>query len=110
MKESETQKAILDYLALKKIFAWRNNTGAQIIRNADGSTRFLRFGKKGSADILGIMPDGKFLAIEVKGKKGVVSLDQTNFLVEIKRNNGVAMVAYSLDDVMKVIETYKTKL
>jgi hypothetical protein len=27
MKEADTQRAILDYLALRKHFAWRNNSG-----------------------------------------------------------------------------------
>jgi hypothetical protein len=46
-KESEIQKAILQYLAARRILAWRMNTGA-----VKTETRFFRFGSPGMADIL----------------------------------------------------------
>lgn len=54
---------------------------------------------KGVADILGIMPSGSFLAIEVKTKTGLVSLEQKAFLKQIEGNRGIAFVARCLEDV-----------
>jgi hypothetical protein len=44
VKESEVQKQILDYLALKGIFHYRNNSGAFV----DAQKHFYRFGALGS--------------------------------------------------------------
>ena len=104
-KESNIQKAILEYLALKKIYAWKNHSTG--IFNAKGGG-FIPTGKPGVSDILGIMPDGKFLAIEVKKKGGKVSDYQIAFIKDIILNNGIAFVAYSVDDVIKTLSQQKT--
>ena len=46
-KESEIQRAILDYLAAKHILAFRMQVGA-----VKADTRFFRFGTPGMADVL----------------------------------------------------------
>lgn len=98
--ESDVQKQILEYLAWKHIFVWRQNSGATVYEDKNGNQRFVRYASiNGISDIMGILPDGRLLAIEVKrvGKKP--SDDQKKFLAAIKKNNGVAILAYSLDDV-----------
>jgi hypothetical protein len=45
----------LRYLEIRGIYHWRNSTGAVRI----GPGRFMRFGKVGSSDILGVLPGGK---------------------------------------------------
>src|SRR5438876_1170141 len=47
MKESDIQRQILDYLALRRIFHYRNNSGAFV----DSKKHFYRFGALGSPDI-----------------------------------------------------------
>jgi hypothetical protein len=61
VKESETQKQILDYLALKRIFHYRNNSGAFV----DSQKHFYRFGALGSPDIICVIK-GQYVGIEVK--------------------------------------------
>jgi hypothetical protein len=63
----------------------------------------LAFGEKGISDILGCSPDGKFVAIEVKKPGGKPTPEQWDFIDAVKRNQGIAFVAYSLDDVMRTI-------
>ena len=94
--EGAVVKAILDYLAVRRIYAWRNQTGATRI---DDGKRFIRFGHVGSSDILGILDDGRFLAIEVKGPKGRASMAQLVFLAEIAKRGGLAFVAWGVEDV-----------
>jgi len=56
---------------------------------------------RGISDILGILPDGRFLAVEVKTKKGRVSPEQQVFLDRINALHGVGFVARSIEDVEK---------
>jgi hypothetical protein len=99
-KESDIQKAILKFLHIKGVFVFKvHNTGIwdpnrKVFRTLQNSC-------KGIADILGILPDGRFLAIEVKTKSGRLSVDQKAFLENINRNNGVAFMARGIDDVIE---------
>ena len=95
--EHEIQNEIMAYLVSNKIFAWRQNTGAISIKD-----RFIRFGLKGTSDILGIYK-GIFLAIEVKTAQGKLRKEQVFFLRKIKDQGGIAIVARSLDDVKCVL-------
>lgn len=54
----------------------------------------------GVSDILGIYK-GKFLAIELKAPKGKPSLAQVDFLDRVRSEGGIAILAYSLEDVIK---------
>jgi hypothetical protein len=59
----------------------------------------MSFGLKGSADILGCLPDGRFLAVEVKAARGVLSPEQREFLADIKALGRMAVVAKSWADI-----------
>lgn len=84
--ESEVQKECLSILTLYNIFHWRQNSGGL---KGGYKTSYIN----GVSDILGILPDGRFLAIECKRSKGgIVSEDQKRFLSNIEKNNGVALV------------------
>ncbi len=104
MKENEIQKTIIDYLLLNQIFCWRNNTGVARYQDRNGESRFIKYGKVGSSDIIGILPDGRFLAIEVKAPGKEPTERQAEFLQSIAENNGVAIVATSLNEVINDIE------
>jgi len=64
MKESNVQRQILDYLALKHVFHYRNNSGA--FQRDDG--HFYRFGALGSPDIICVV-DGRYVGIEIKQRR-----------------------------------------
>jgi hypothetical protein len=97
--EKEIQKAILDYLKFRGLFAWRNNTGGFI----DKRDHYYTFGKKGSGDILGLTKDGRFFSIEVKVPGKNPTPEQTEFINNVIVNNGIAFVARSIDDVQKFL-------
>lgn len=86
---------MLSYLAHLGIFAWRQNQG---MTTEHGRVRSFR-GLKGVSDVLGILPDGRFLAIECKAATGNPSPEQIAFLEAIRARGGVAFVARSLEDV-----------
>jgi hypothetical protein len=59
----------------------------------------MSFGLKGSSDILGLLPGGRFLAVECKAEHGRLSPEQQEFLSDIKAMGGMAIVAKSWTDV-----------
>lgn len=93
----------LDWLRLMGFFAWRQNTGSVKFKGTTGKDRFVKFGFRGISDILGVLPDGKFLAVETKRRDGVLSEDQTAFLGQVQAKGGVAIVAYCLDDLCEAL-------
>ena len=96
MEENKIQKDIMDYLKMNNVFHFRNNTG----RRGNVS-----YGFPGSADILGLLPNGLFLSIEVKTETGIQSDKQKEFEKNIAKNNGIYILARSLDDVIKGLQT-----
>lgn len=103
--EKELQKQIINWLNLQGFFAWCNNTGA-VFSEYKGRKRMIKFGLKGSSDILGIIPGGLFLAIEVKVKYAKPTIDQDMFLNLITEKGGVAMWVSSLDEVIEKLKDY----
>ena len=57
----------------------------------------MRFGLPGAPDIIGILPDGRFLGIEVKIPKGRVSEDQEAFRAAAIRSGALVFTAWGLD-------------
>jgi len=103
--EKPIENLILNYLELKNIFAFKiQRTGIWDAKKNIFRRSSNRHHICGISDILGILPDGRFLAIEVKSAKGVVSGEQRDFINKINNSKGVAFVARSLDDVIKVLE------
>jgi hypothetical protein len=98
MPEGLVLASILEYLKLRNVYAWRNNSGRR------GK---VSFGKVGSSDIIGILDDGRWLAIECKGPDGEPTFEQLDFLAEIAKRGGVAFVARSIADVEKHLSTKK---
>ena len=85
----------LRYLEKRGIYHWRNSVGSVQIRPG----QWYRFGKVGSSDILGCLPGGRFLAVEVKSQGGRLSPEQKQFLAEIRGLGGLVVVARSYRDI-----------
>jgi hypothetical protein len=93
--ENRVKAGVLKYLKLRQIKAWSNPSGAVRIRPG----KFMSFGLKGSSDILGILPGGRFIAVECKARGGRLSPEQRTFLTDIKALGGLAIVAKSWTDI-----------
>jgi hypothetical protein len=90
----------LQYLEIRGIYAWRNNTGAVRI-NPD---RFMRFGKVGSSDILAVLPGGRFLAVECKAPDGGrLSPKQKQFLDAVRELGALALVVQGWEELDRVL-------
>lgn len=86
----------LRWLHRQGAFTWRNNTGTAWL---DG--RPVSFGYPGSADITGILRDGRRLEVECKTIIGKQSDKQKQFQQEIEANNGVYLLVHSVDELIK---------
>ncbi len=104
VKETAIQKAILQYLQIRQIFAWRQNNGAVY----DPTRRAFRSGssRKGVPDIIGILPGGRALLIEVKTPTGKASPEQAAFHDIARRLGALVIVARRVADVTAVLEAY----
>lgn len=98
-KETPLVKACLAHLHIRGIVAWRNNTGA--VKTGD---RFIRYGAVGSPDIIGLLPNGRFLGVECKVGKRKQTPDQVAFGEAITNSGGVYIVARTVDDVADMLD------
>jgi len=101
VNEKDLQKGILDYLRSLKYEAFKFPS-VGIYRKATDS--YIRQPKRGISDIIACSPVGQFVAIEVKTKGNNASPEQLEFLNEIRKRGGIAILAYSLDDVIKALD------
>ena len=102
-KESEIRTSIQLWLNMKGIFNWREWQG--------------QFSVRGVPDIIGILPGGKTLGIEVKlprwkppkegSKQYKHYFEQKQFIENIRKSNGVAFFATSIEDVESQLQIVK---
>lgn len=113
MKESNIQSLILLALSNAGCIVWRCETAGvwvgRVIHSQRSTVtladaRMIQAGlTKGGADIIGIAPDGRFLAVEVKTATGRVRPEQAKFLQAVKDAGGIAGVARSVEDALKLL-------
>lgn len=78
---------------------WNNRTGA--VKTA--SNFFQRYGLKGSGDIIGCSPDGRFACFEIKTGSAVQNKHQKAFERAISKRNGVYLLIRSMDQLKEFL-------
>jgi hypothetical protein len=101
LTEHAIQSQILDYLKAKRIFHWRNNSGA-MKSSYRGKSRFMHFGAVGSPDIF-VVVKGKIVGFEVKGQGKYPSEAQVHFGDSLTKAGGFYYVVRSLDEVTNIL-------
>jgi len=98
MTEIELQREILSYLSARGICAWRANSG-YVKKN-------VKLSPDGTPDVIGYLPDGRFLGIEVKlpGKK--LRNSQELWLAKAEWAGCAVLVAYSVEDVAEMLDVW----
>ena len=105
--EKAIENHILRWLNMSGIFAWKNQSVGiydpvkKIYRRSNNPYHI-----KGVSDILGILPDGRLLAIEVKSATGKASEEQKAFIDKVNGSGGVGFIARSLDQVIEYLRPY----
>lgn len=108
MSEQKLVNEIKSYLNSQGYFVWRNNSGVTRSTYTDRRgirrDRMWRSGVRGASDIIGITPNGKFIAIECKVGYNKPTPHQDLFLNEVKTRGGIAGVVKSLDELLVLID------
>lgn len=94
MTEKEIERSILDWLSARNFICFKHDPAGYY-----SGRRLSRHRISGVSDILGILKNGTFLAIEVKTETGKLSEKQFEFINTINETGGVAFVARSTMDV-----------
>jgi len=103
VSEQNIQKEIFDYLKSKNFIVFKHRNVGIFVQKT-GKYIPLPTGEHGISDVIGCSPSGRFIAVEVKKKGGKPSDHQIEFLRRIKASGGIAILAYSLDEVRAVID------
>lgn len=98
-READIQKVCIQWLQAKGFFPIRvNSAGIKV-----GDRYFRANSQPGCSDVLCCAPDGGFVAIEFKRPKGKPTEQQKQFLGEIVRRNGLALVVSSVDQLEQAL-------
>jgi hypothetical protein len=115
MLEKQLQNLVLDWLASVGVMAWPN-AAVSVFDPRRGKFRKSnnKHHRNGIPDILGVMPCGRMLGIELKrpppGKRAEKTLwnmcseDQQDFIEEASRRGALCFVADSLETVQQRIQ------
>ena len=74
---------------------------------ADATGRPMRCGPVGMSDLIGIVQGGRWLAIECKTGKGVLTPDQDRWQSLVRKMGGIAGVARGEEDAVRLYEEAK---
>jgi len=96
--EGQLKLAICQYLESRGYCFWVNS--APWVRGRKATSPYASIGV---ADVIGLTKEGKLFAIEVKAKGGKVAPHQARFLERVQVSKGIAIVAYTLENVSSVL-------
>lgn len=99
MKEQDLVNTILDWLRSHGAWAIRVNSGSMPIEQANGRRRIFRGAPSGTPDIIACWPGGLMMGIECKMPGNKPTPLQAATLDTIRDADGLAVVAYSVEDV-----------
>jgi hypothetical protein len=100
--EGRIQLAVIKALQKAGVYCWRNNNGATYDPKIN-RYRSNPLAKKGIADIVGILPDGRHLEVEVKTKTGKLSPEQVMHGKRVRELGGTYIIARSVEDVKELL-------
>lgn len=107
-KESPRVTAILKALTLRGIWAWRANSGTQVI-NATLRTRrrVIKGAPAGTPDILLVLPGGLLCGLEVKTEEGTQRPSQRLWQAKAERYGVRYAVVRSIVEALAVVDSWR---
>lgn len=91
MSEGHVVNACIKACFALGCYVWRNNTGAA--RMPGTGNRPIRFGKKGSSDIIGLTKNGRFIGVECKSGTNDIEPAQEDFRAMVLSKKGIYILA-----------------
>lgn len=105
-KEAAALLEVRQALRAHPAVAWCERMNCGVVRL---SSRFVRFGWAGCADVLGQLWEGRLMGCEVKGPTGRLRPAQVVFLERIRVAGGVAFMARDCRDVRRELQALDGK-
>ena len=103
-QETHLKSAVIGYLKATGVEVWNNPTGLARFQNKDGDDRVVPYGKVGSSDIFGVLPeDGRFLCVETKIHPNKPTHYQWRWMLQMQRAKAVALWINSIEELMLVM-------
>lgn len=96
MKTNDLTKQAIDYLTTHGYVVWRTNAG-YIKSN-------VRLAPKGTPDIIGYSPKGRFVGIEIKGPNDVIRDSQKKWIATAMSHNCLVTIAFQIKDIQDLIQ------
>lgn len=106
MKESELLSYTIGCLKQSGLVWWRVSNGA-VMHNIGGKMIMKKSAIKGFPDLAGVLPSGKFFAIELKTATGKLSPEQTDWITRLNHSGAIAVVLRSKEQVTNFIAAAK---
>tara|TARA_R110000796_G_scaffold80103_1_gene177371 strand:- start:26 stop:370 length:345 start_codon:yes stop_codon:yes gene_type:complete len=107
--EHKVQKAIAQYLDLRRLCWWAVPNGGR--RNIGVAKKLKAEGVKSGIPDISLVYNGRFYGIEVKKPKtstpkGTLSANQKSRIAQIEASGGVVGLAYCVSDVKELLEIW----
>lgn len=102
MKESELLSFALTCLKQSGMVYWRVPNGP-VMHSINGKMIRKCSPIKGFPDIAGVLPSGKFFAIELKTDKGRLSPEQLEWITKLNHSGAIAVVLRSKEEIRDFI-------
>lgn len=99
--ENDIQNAVCEWLKLKKIFFWRQNTGGVYDVSRQSFRKMPKYALKGVADIIALINHRAYF-LEIKTKKGRQSPEQKEFEKNVKENGSFYYIIRGVDDLNSI--------
>jgi hypothetical protein len=107
VSETDLVRAILGALRLRRVWAWRANSGTIVLKaNAKAQRRVVRGAAAGTPDILGVLPGGRLFGLEVKVPGGRVRPSQTAWHVQAAQHGVAVAVVHSISEALGAVDRW----
>ena len=93
---------VIEYLRARGAYVWRNISGGRYQGSASGQRRFVAFGAPGISDVMAVYR-GKFLAIEIKAGRDLMTDHQRKFAEGVQSAGGLFVECRALGDVVAMV-------
>jgi hypothetical protein len=99
-----TDKKVLEAGVLRNVLTAAKNCGILLHRNNVGAgclgpSGYRQYGIKDAGDLIGTMPDGRYIEVECKrGSGGIWSAGQQKHAAEVEKKNGLYCLVHSAQE------------
>lgn len=104
LREQNIVDRCIDVLRQRGCYVWRQNSAALPVKDSYGERTIRCTSVNGVSDVIGLTPDGRFVAVECKRGGNGPSGDQQEFLNAVNRRGGLGLIVYDVVDLEQILD------